>query len=107
MTVDLCKHDLDPATCSTCLHGVSKPEPKRSHGTCRSCQAEILWVETENCKTMPLDAESGGPDAHFRFVKGKDNVVHFVKRSEKEANTDPLYASHFITCEDADMHRRR
>ena len=65
-------------------------------GQCKSCNAHILWVETENGKRMPLDLE---PERRF--------VI------EAEAGADPMkarlrntYVSHFATCPNADRWRK-
>jgi hypothetical protein len=76
--------------------------------TCRSCQAEILWVVTTNGRRMPLDVE---PDpVNGRFVKtrveGEDKIVRFVKDKDLAENTKTLYSSHFQTCPNAREHRR-
>lgn len=56
MSGDECKHGLDPATCSICLHGVSRPAPPptvlavfraRYDGQCGECNLPISpgqWV---------------------------------------------------------------
>ena len=62
-------------------------------GSCRSCGAEILWVETQNGKRMPLDFT---PER--RFVIDPSNGM-----LAKLRNT---YVSHFATCPNADQHRR-
>lgn len=118
---DLCIHELPPFSCSICKHGptprVEEAESERSVQYCRSCEAEIVWVITENGKPMPIDAEPGGlgpkgEQPRFRkerveMVDGKKRkIVHFVKDNEMEANTRPLYHSHFVTCPDADEHRK-
>lgn len=79
---------------------------------CKSCGAEILWVETEKGKQMPLDAKPS-PDGRFRkervehdaAMKRDRKIVHFVRDDELEENTRKLYTSHFATCPDADEHR--
>lgn len=110
MTEELCIHDLAPNTCATCLHG---PTPRVEHdndfGECRSCHAAIIWVVTENGTRMPLDPEpsSDGMYVKLRVDGNGDKVVHFVKRTEMEANTKMLYTTHFVTCPDADKHRKK
>lgn len=106
MADDLCIHDLIVGTCATCLHG---PEPKvEATQTCRSCQAEILWVVTQKGKRMPLDVE---PSEEGTFVKDRidengDKRVRFVPEGERATIGKPLYTTHFVTCPDSALHRK-
>jgi len=104
-----CPHDLEPSTCSICLHGPSQRGSEDTTSTCKTCGAEIVWVVTEKGKRMPLDAD---PHADGRFIKLRldpdgSKVVHFLSVGEQVANTKPTYESHFSTCPEADLHRRR
>ena len=58
---------------------------------CKSCQKEIIWIETENFKKMPLDATP---------TRGYTNVY-----SGKPVYME-IHQSHFATCPDADQHRK-
>ena len=75
---------------------------------CKSCGITITWVTTSNTKSMPIDA---APSADGRFVKtrveGEKKFVRRLRESELEANTRPLYMSHFQTCPTADKHRKQ
>ena len=85
---------------------------------CSSCGAEITWVYTEKGKAMPLDVEAGklgpkGEPPKFRKERVEEGeggikrkIVHFVKDNEMEANTRPLYHSHFVTCPNAAQHKK-
>lgn len=66
-------------------------------GECRSCGAEVIWVETEKGRRMPVDAESteGG---NIVLV---DGVAKYVKAGEG------THVSHFVTCPNAKSHRRK
>jgi hypothetical protein len=67
---------------------------------------------------MPLDAEAGklGPNGEppkFRKERVEEGeggirrkIVHFVGKEELEANTRPLYCSHFQTCPSREQHRK-
>ena len=104
-----CIHGLTPESCTICLHGPSRPGPERKYSTCRTCGADVVWVVTEKGKPMPLDVDAGG-GGRFRAEyenASHDTVVHFVKDSEMADNDQPLYTSHFATCPDRDLHRRR
>jgi hypothetical protein len=67
-----------------------KAPPPRP-GTCKYCQAPLLWVQTENGKRMPVDAEPGG--GQFDLIGG---VAVCVDRAT--AKGQPLYRSHFMSC---------
>lgn len=103
---DLCMHLLAPGTCSICKSGptLRSAEPELPVTECASCPAEVMWVVTEKGKRMPIDAVPDPINGRFRIESG--NNVHFVKDSELEANTKPLYASHFQSCPDAKSWKR-
>ena len=71
---------------------------------CRSCGAPIRWVETDRDRRMPLD-----PEAHL-----EGNLVVVVEGGRTIARMfQPLfdvdaerYRSHFVTCPNADQHRK-
>lgn len=60
---------------------------------CRSCNAEIIWIETKSGKMMPCDPT---PLADGEGVLGK--VV--------DDGSGTLYISHFATCPEADSWRK-
>jgi hypothetical protein len=62
--------------------------------TCKSCEASILWAETENGKKVPLDSK---PEKRY-ILKAEDAAVVVLRST---------YVSHFVTCPDADSHRRK
>jgi hypothetical protein len=110
-TRERCGHDLARGTCSICSGSERARRQQSTTSECRSCHAEVIWVFTEKGRRMPIDAE---PSADGRFRKervdvvdgNQHRIVHFVRDDELEANTAPLYLSHFATCPDADQHRR-
>jgi hypothetical protein len=63
-------------------------------GNCRSCNARVLWVETESGKKMPLDTE---PERRFVVESGA---------SPMKARLRNTYVSHFSTCKDAGKWRK-
>lgn len=79
---------------------------------CRSCHASVLWAVTEAGKRIPLDPTpiTGGnviltgeqdPETGSPIVR--------VVGSTMELGEDPArarYVSHFVTCPNADAHRR-
>jgi hypothetical protein len=70
-------------------------------------------VQTENGKTMPIDAQPS-TDGRFRKervehdAQGREvKIVHFVRDDELNDNRSRrLYASHFQTCPNAAQHRK-
>jgi hypothetical protein len=87
--------------CSLCKHP-EKAEPHVSQ--CKACGADVMWVVTENERSMPIDVEPSGDKARFRKERTEHRdgkivgIVHFVKDSELAENTKPLYACHFDSC---------
>lgn len=81
--------------------------PRIAH--CKSCGAEIIWIETEGGKMMPCDATQetywlgGGKD---RIVTPNGEVLsgRFYGEPGKAAGLG--YRSHFATCPNADRHRK-
>jgi hypothetical protein len=111
VTDDLCMHELDPRTCSICLHGTArKIEDTLVITECGSenCDAEIFWVETQKGKLMPVDAEPTGIGNIVivgRTLTGAVSVRYLSTR-EMEDSTENRYTSHFATCVDAARYRR-
>jgi len=61
---------------------------------CKSCDSEIFWVTMdESGKKMPVDAHG----------KGMALIVHPNKDRARFVQT---WESHFVTCPQADMHRK-
>ena len=61
---------------------------------CKSCNAEIFWVTMdESGKKMPVDAH---PKSMVLVVHPNKDRARFVQSWE----------SHFVTCPNADAHRR-
>ena len=67
---------------------------------CRSCGARIEWARTVKNKRIPLDpGEREGGN-----ILVTDGVAAIVPELQR---TRPLRTSHFATCPNADVHRRR
>ena len=65
--------------------------------TCKSCGAEIVWVEMDSGKPMPCDAKP------LTVVE-----VYEVKGKKKGSVVNTGYhMSHFATCPNAEKHRRK
>ena len=77
---------------------------------CRACGAELLFIKTQNGKTIPCDAESR------RFYACEDGKELFVLADGrvKRGRTVPMeldgadigFISHFATCPEADKFRK-
>jgi hypothetical protein len=63
---------------------------------CRSCGADILWIETEIGKAMPIDA-----------TPEKRIILRPVGGTSRVGKVVDTYISHFATCPEADQHRRK
>lgn len=70
---------------------------------CRSCGAEVRWVTTESGKHMPVDAL---PSAVGNIVLA-DDVAIVLRQGQPRLDGEPLYTSHFATCEHAEKWRRK
>ncbi len=73
--------------------------------TCRSCNAEIIWVKTAKGKNMPIDAEE------LEHLNGGDRAFTIFDREGNSMRVEPGetvvgHLSHFGTCPNADKHRR-
>lgn len=66
---------------------------------CRSCQAEVIWVQTGS-KRMPVNAE---PNPKGNVVVHSPDQVTVYRDSaaalEAGADRSKLYVSHFVTCD--------
>lgn len=67
---------------------------------CRSCGQIIDWAITENGRRMPLDPDP--VDTGNLVVV--DGVAHPPRLGDEEL---PRRVSHFATCPDAGVHRKR
>ena len=70
---------------------------------CKACAAEIMWVRTENGKRIPLDVDPVPGGNISLSDDGRTAIVH----GQAILDTTPLYASHFSTCPDAGVFRRK
>lgn len=68
---------------------------------CRSCGADIIWVELKNGKKHPLDSEIVEADGNK--VLYLDDITEFKKLPAGRKG----YVSHFATCPDAKDWRRK
>lgn len=75
---------------------------------CKSCGAEIMWIQTVNGKPMPCDPKP------IPFVEDKTGSLTLVTkdgrvvRAKADASSDEFgYVSHFATCPNANQHRKK
>lgn len=83
------------------------PVAKTEFTTCRSCSAEVFWVETEKGKRMPVDAE---PSDAGNIVIRHDGIAHYLTAEDKlhpKYSGEHRYTSHFATCPQKDQWRKR
>lgn len=59
---------------------------------CKTCKAPIMWATMESGKPMPLNPEP------VKMVVLDEKGIGRVK---------DCYASHFVTCPDANKHRKQ
>lgn len=78
--------------------------------TCRSCKAAIVWAETVNGKSMPVNAEpaqNGNIDLEPNSDPREPPIAHMLdatgSRNVHGARQSPFlrYTSHFATCPQA------
>lgn len=70
---------------------------------CRSCDAPVLWANTEKGRRMPLDPDPySGPDPRV-FVLRAGVAIAVTPDAFPD---EPNYRSHFATCPNAAEHRR-
>ena len=75
--------------------------------TCRSCAASIVWATPDNGRAIPLDPDAV-PDGNLvDVVPGAPlrRVTH-VQPNALLIDDPPRYVSHFVTCPNADQHRK-
>lgn len=109
--------------CDDCNRSVVIPKRFTAHTPvapiktkCKSCGASIVWIKTQNGRSMPCDAD---PVNYQKNYKGASLIVTAegaVIRGDIVENdpSAPLqkiidgqgYISHFATCPNANQHRK-
>lgn len=69
-------------------------EDRASRGRCRSCEADLVWYETLNACTMPINA-SAVPRTSETDTATRRTILFFSSDD-----------SHFATCPDASKYSR-
>jgi hypothetical protein len=70
--------------------------------TCRSCGAEVEWATWDSGKAMPVDI---APDPKGKLVVFAGKVR--VATPDDDKLKRERRTSHFATCPNSDMHRKR
>ena len=117
MTIDPCKHDLDPATCSLCngrdraerLFPDDDPIANAARANCRSCHAEIVWCRTSTGRLMAVDADpvDGGNVYANGWSHDPRPIPTVVVTSIPDKPARTYYEAHFVGCPQRDQWRRR
>jgi hypothetical protein len=66
-------------------------------GKCRSCNADVLWVESDGGWRLPLNAE---PENRYVLEFGSGHT------SIEQARVRATYVSHVLTCPHAERWRK-
>lgn len=77
---------------------------------CRSCNAEIRWALSARGRRIPLDPEpytGPEPSGLFRLADPDGLVPTAITVPPGALEADPVYRSHFATCPEAALHRRK
>lgn len=76
-------------------------------GRCRTCEQEIVWALTELGKPIPIDPNprADGNITLHALGGAHQQIAHVL--AADEVASGPTYVSHFVTCPDAELHRRR
>jgi hypothetical protein len=70
---------------------------------CGSCGAKIIWAVTVNDKRMPVDAE---PNEKGNIELIDRGFIAAIVHSQPPLAAETLYTSHFVTCPNAEKHRK-
>jgi hypothetical protein len=71
---------------------------------CSRCGAAIKWAVTVNDKFMPVDAEPS-ENGNVELIED-GRVRRAIVHTQPLLAPIPLHTSHFVTCPEADDHRR-
>ena len=73
---------------------------------CKACGAEIIWIKMSSGKAMPCDPDpvryTPDPNGELILVQGNGRIVRGVRGSNAAG-----YVSHFATCPQAGIFRRK
>jgi len=74
---------------------------------CKSCGAEITWARTIKGHPIPLDPKPASTGNILLSDEGTALVYHNPDSIAPGRRHEPRYLSHFVTCPQADEHRKR
>jgi hypothetical protein len=76
---------------------------------CKSCDRPIVWCKMSSGKNMPLDPEpvADGNLVRMASVESGRAVFHAVVYRADKHEGFKRYRSHFVSCPQADQHRKR
>jgi len=83
-------------------HANDRPAPRNA--VCSTCRAPIIWVRTKAGKATPLDATPIADGAWQISADGQ--AIHVATGADMFAPPE-RYTSHFATCPQAKLHRKR
>ncbi len=85
--------------------------------TCKSCGVPIVWIKTQNGRSMPCDAAAVDYQENYKgsatIVTDDGRVLRvMVFKNPSPSGLQPIingkgYISHFATCPYANRYRRR
>jgi hypothetical protein len=77
--------------------------------TCRTCRAPILWAVTIAGNSIPVDPEPV-PDGNIELLDRSELRMQpravVIDPAQTSLDAAPRYVSHFVTCPQADQHRK-
>lgn len=73
---------------------------------CKSCPALVIWAVTERGKRMPVDPDPA-PGGNVLLTEQYGQLTAVVVPAHRAFGRTDLRMSHFVTCPNADQHRRR
>lgn len=78
---------------------------------CRACGKPIMFLKTQNGKSMPVDTESlyFVPDLNSKdlYVLPDGEVVHGCPARDEDPDRHIGYVSHFATCTNSEFFRKK
>lgn len=107
--------DADEGMAAVKTAGVCKandcPGKARSMSRCKGCGAQIIFIETPNGKSMPVDPSIipywKDPKGDTMIVNENGNVVRCFLDGEPDEITDVGFRPHWATCPAAKQFRRK
>lgn len=80
-----------------------------TYNTCRSCSEPIIWAETQSGKRTPMNMEPDQKMGRFLLEETQREIplARFVKGNADATFGQPLYRSHFETCPDGIMWKKK